>query len=154
MYGESKIITNATATAPVNFATGQITGALGNGLRFSVEEEEMFTEVAFKGSVAHSVTEAVFDATLFVDSVDVGYLVDGLVRLTGSTVAASPLALNMSRTLRLTPGEHKLEVRFKTAGGNVLVLGLLHPAVLSATRTSVPSTNAANMNSKQVTGVY
>jgi hypothetical protein len=154
MYGESKITTNAPATAPVNFATGQITGALGNGLRFSVEEEEMFTTIAFKGSVGHSVAEAVFDATLFVDGVDVGYLVDGLLRLTGSTVAASPLALHMERTLRLAPGEHKMEVRFKTAAGNVVVNGLLHPAVLSATRTSVPATNAANMTSKQVTGVY
>jgi hypothetical protein len=154
MYGESKITTNAPATAPVNFATGQITGALGNGLRFSVEEEEMFTKLEFQASIAHSVAAEPFDATFFVDGVDAGYLVDGVTRATSLDVPADPIAFYMKKTVRLAPGEHKLEVRFKTAAGNVIVNGLLHPAVLSATRTSVPATNAANMTSKQVTGVY
>ena len=114
----------------------------------------MFTALEFQGTLAHSVADTPFDMTFFVDGVDVGYLVDGIQREVSNLTPALPVAVYMKKTMRLAPGEHKLEVRFKSAAGNVIVNGLLHPAVLSATRTSVPATNAANMTSKQVTGVY
>ena len=154
MYGQSRITTNATVTAPTTFAIGQITGALGNGLRFSVEEEEMFTKLEFQASMAHSVAAEPFDATFFVDGVDVGDLVDGITRATSLDVPADPIAFYMKKTVRLAQGEHKLEVLFKTAAGNVIVNGLLHPAALSATRMSSNAAVAANMTSKQVTGGY
>jgi len=154
MYGESKITTDVTLTAPTTFATAQISGALGNALRFSVEEEEMFTKLEFQGWFAHSVADTPFDMTFFVDGVDKGFLVDGIQREVSNLTPALPVAVYFQKTLRLDPGEHKLEVRFKTAAGNLIAKGLLHPAVLSATRMTSNATVAANMTSKQVTGAY
>jgi hypothetical protein len=154
MYGESKITTNVTLTAPTTFATAQAQVAVGGSLRFSVEEEEMFTTLEFQGVCAHSVADTPFDATFFVDGVDAGELVDGIQRFVSNATPALPVPVYFKLTKRLTPGEHRVEVRFKSAAGNVLVQGLLHPAKLSATRLSSNATVAANMTSKQVTGVY
>lgn len=154
MYGESRITTDVTDTAPTTFAANQSHVAAGGSLRFTVEEEEMFVTLEFDGVLNHSVAEAQFDATFFVDGADVAPLVDGLLRETAPVTAADPFHFNMKKTLRLTQGEHRVEPRFKTAAGNVVVMGLLHPATLSALRLSHNATVAANMTSKQVTGVY
>ena len=154
MYGEYKITTDVTLTAPVNFATAQVSGGAGNGLRFSVEEEEMFTKLEFQGWFAHSVADTPFDLTFFVDGVDVGYLVDGITREVSNLTPALPVAVYFKKILRLAPGEHKMELRAKCTAGNLILKGLLHPAVLSATRMSSNATVAANMTSKQVTGAY
>jgi len=157
MYGESRITTNVTLTAPTTFAAAQSQVAAGGSLRFSVEEEEMFCALEFQGVIGHSVADQPFDATFFVDGVDVADLVDGITR--GHCGAVAPGAgvqvpFFMRKVMRLAQGEHRIEVRFKTAAGNVLVLGLLHPARLSTLRMSHNATLAANMTSKQVTGVY
>jgi len=154
MYGESRIAADTTLTAPTTFATAQAQVAAGGSLRFSVEEEEMFVTLEFDGVMTHSVAEEPFDATFFVDGADIAALVNGLWRHTSPVTATDPMHVNVRKTLRLAQGEHRVEVRFKTAAGNLVVAGTLHPAVLSALRMSQNAVVAANMNSKQVTGAY
>lgn len=155
MYGQSRIVTDQTLTAPTTFATDQDQVATGGSLRFSVEEEEMFVTLEFDGVMSHSVAEEPFDATFFVDGADIAApLVDGLWRHTSPVTATDPMHVNVRKTLRLAQGEHRVEIRFKTAAGNLVVAGLLHPATLSALRLSQNAVVAANMTSKQVTGAF
>lgn len=154
MYGESRIAADVTLTAPTTFATNQATGAQGNGLKFSVEEDEMIVDLEFQGALEHSVTETEFDATFFVDGVDVADLVDGITRGTSNVTPANSVPFYMKKRMRLAAGEHKLEVRFKTAAGNLIIKGLLHPAKLSVTRWSHNATLPAHVASKSVGGIF
>lgn len=145
MYGEAKIVADVTLTAPTAFTT-----PAGGQMRFYVEEEEMFTVLEFQGTYKHSAGGVTF-GTFYVDSVDVGDLVDGIHEHTLGTTSE---AVFFKKTMRLPQGQHLLEVRFKTGAGNVVVEGLGVPCVLSATRLSHNATVAANQNSKQAGGVY
>lgn len=145
MYGEAKVTTDALLTAPTAFAA-----PAGGRLRFHVEEEEMFVQLEFLGTYLHSAGGATF-GTFFVDGSDVGDLTDGLHEHTLGTTAE---ACYFKKIMRLAQGEHLLEVRFKTAAGNVTVLGAGVPCVLSALRLSHNATVAANQNSKQAGGIY
>lgn len=145
MYGEAKVTADITLTAPTAFAT-----PTGGQMRFHVEEEEMFVLLEFLGTYAHSAGGVTF-GTFYIDSVDLGDLTDGLHE---HTLGTDPVQVYFKKILRLAQGEHLLEVRFKTAAGNVVVHGAGVPCVLSATRLSHNATVAANQNSKQAGGIY
>jgi hypothetical protein len=145
MYGEVTIAADVTLTAPTAFAA-----PTGGTLRFHVEESEMWVVLEFLGTYAHSAGAVTF-GTFYVDGADIGALTDGLHE---NTLGTDPVPVYFNKRLRLAQGEHRLEVRFKSASGNVVVHGAGVPCVLSALRLSHNATVAANQNSKQSGGIY
>jgi hypothetical protein len=144
MYGEAKISADVTLTTPTTFALG----TLANGLRFTVEEDEMLVDLEFQGTLNHTVADTEIDATFILDGSDVADLTDGLLGLASGAAAADSVGLYMKKRMRIAKGEHRLQLALRSGAGNVLVMGALRPATLSATRFSHIGTLAHGVDAK------
>jgi len=128
-------------------------GSLLGSLKFTVEEEEMLTDLKFLATMSHSVVDGMGDLTFFLDGTDLAELTDGLVRKSFPTVADQADMVNLELTLRIPKGEHQLQIHAKAPAGNLTLEGATWNGYLQARRHSHPATSAANANAK-VQGIY
>jgi len=153
MFTEAKIATDEVIVTPTTFALGVVPNGKGR-CGFTVEEQEMLTELEFVGTLSSTVADQPVDLTLFVDGVDQADLVDGMVTWSAPHIAGQGDLVNLTLKKRFAKGAHVAELRVRAAAGNVTVLGLLRPAKMRATRWSFNSINAPQANSKQVAGAF
>lgn len=155
MLGTALITTDVVlaAIAAYDYAGG---ASLIASLKFTVEEEEMLTDLKCLLTAYHATTDAAVDVTFFLDGADLADLADGLVRKNMSTVVGLPGAdmIAFEHTLRIPKGEHQLQLHMKSpTAGALTVSGTTHHGYLQARRHSHPATSAANANAK-VHGIY
>ena len=147
MLGEALIAADVVLTgiAAYNFGTG---ASRVTSLRFTVEEAEMLIDLKCLVTLSHSAVDGIVDPTFFMDGVDMAAGADGLVRKHMPTVVSAEDILELERTVRLTKGEHQLQLHMKSPVGDITVEGSGWNGWLTARRHSHPATLAQGVNAK------
>jgi len=136
--------TPAVFTPPLDAGTGE--GLLELG--FQVEEEEMFVVLDARLLLDVGANDT-YNATFFVDGVDVETVGTAGLWQKPLLAASDPETLQLTKTLRLAKGFHTVDVRLLAAAGGVpTIAGATIPAELMARRSSHPATLGHGVDSK------
>jgi hypothetical protein len=149
MYGQLQITTDQT-TASTSFI--QVPGM---SLGFSVEEDQMWCEVQFLGVVSNATATDRCDLDIKVDGSFISATAAnptgnpaGLVGMCSATGGAQ-MAVNVTKKIFLTEGDHVIQLWFKTGiGGTAKVEATTWPALLSVTRLTNNSTLGHSQGAK------